>query len=146
MPDEKDTTRAHVRIGYDGRVYKTFRGHQAHERFENELRVLAWLNRLGCPYVPRVLEADPTLPRLVTSNCGRRAEHLPGERLRQLFADLERDYRVRHQDPYLRNITYDPVQGCFCIIDFEYAEILDPSAPPGPALDLPTPDAPRSGA
>ena len=34
MHEMKDTARALVRIGYDSRVYKTFRGHQAKERFD----------------------------------------------------------------------------------------------------------------
>ena len=33
-----DTQRALVRIGYDGLVHKTFRGHQAYARFANEER------------------------------------------------------------------------------------------------------------
>ena len=45
MEQMKDTRRALVRIGYDGRVHKTFRGHQAAERFENEIRVLRYLFR-----------------------------------------------------------------------------------------------------
>lgn len=141
MPDVKDTRRAHVRIGYDGRVTKTFRGHQAAERFENEVRVLGWLASRGCPYVPKLIDSDPTSLRLTTSNCGSRVEHMTETRMREIYADLERDFAVRHDDPYLRNITYDAHAGRFCIIDFEYATILDPSAPPGPRLDPPMPDA-----
>ena len=40
MHEVKDTQRAVVRIGYDGRVHKTFRGAKAQERFDNEVRVL----------------------------------------------------------------------------------------------------------
>jgi len=47
-----------VRIGYDGKVHKTFRGHLAKERFENEVRVLTYLEGKGCDLVPRLLEAD----------------------------------------------------------------------------------------
>ena len=36
MNEVKDTLRAKVRIGYDGRVHKTFRGPKADERFVNE--------------------------------------------------------------------------------------------------------------
>jgi hypothetical protein len=140
MPDVKDTRRAHVRITYDGRVIKTFRGHQAAERFENEVRVLRWLEQHECPNVPRILETDPENLRLVTTNCGQRVEHMTKERMQEIYGELLRRYRVRHDDPYLRNITYDKVKGQFCLIDFEYASILDPSAPPGPKLDLPTPD------
>ena len=36
MEQVKDTARALVRISFDGSVHKTFRGHMARERFENE--------------------------------------------------------------------------------------------------------------
>jgi aminoglycoside phosphotransferase len=140
MSEVKDTARAQVRIGFDGRVYKTFRGHQARERFENEVRVLRWLGEKGCPNVPKLVEADAERLRLVTTNCGRRVEHLSKERLDELYGELERDYRVRHDDAYLRNVTYDPIEGRFCLIGFEFATILDPEAPPGPKLDPPLPD------
>lgn len=143
MQEMKDTRRALVRIGYDGRVHKIFRGHQALERLQNEVRVLRYLESKGCDYVPRVLEASEPDLRLVTTNCGQRVEHIPPEKVKQLFGDLEQDYRVRHEDAYARNITYSPQAGRFCLIDFEFATILDPSVPPGPALDLPRPDGPR---
>ncbi len=143
MQEMKDTRRALVRIGYDGRVHKTFRGHQARERFENEIRVLRYLESRGCTHVPRVLESFPEELRLVTTSCGQRVEHINEERVRELFTELERDYSVRHEDAYARNITYSPQAGEFCIIDFEFASILDPAAPPGPKLDLPAPDGPR---
>jgi hypothetical protein len=143
MQQVKDTRRALVRIGYDGRVHKTFRGHQARERFENEIRVLRYLADKNCDFVPRVLEAHDEELRLVTTSCGQRVEHLTDERVREIYSDLQTRFAVRHEDPYLRNITYSPQMGNFCIIDFEFATILDPSVPPGPALDLPAPDGPR---
>ncbi len=143
MQQMKDTRRALVRIGYDGRVHKTFRGHQARERFENEIRVLRYLEEKNCDFVPRVIESHDDELRLVTTSCGQRAEHIPDERVREIYTDLETRFSVRHEDPYLRNITYSTQMGNFCIIDFEFATILDPSVPPGPALDLPTPDGPR---
>jgi tRNA A-37 threonylcarbamoyl transferase component Bud32 len=124
MEQGKDTVRALVRIGYDGRVSKTFRGSRAKERFDNEVRVLRHLESRGCPFVPRLLEVDPTELRIVTSNCGSRVEHLGEERMKELFAELEQ-YGVRHEDPYLRNITYRVADGRFCIIDFEFATLLD---------------------
>ena len=75
MQPVKDTKRATVRIGYDGRVHKTFRGPLAQERFENEVRVLRHLEARGCEFVPRVLEADSENLYLVTTNCGARVEH-----------------------------------------------------------------------
>ncbi len=143
MLEMKDTRRALVRIGYDGRVHKTFRGHQARERFQNEVRVLRYLEEKGCDYVPRVLEAHEDELRLVTTSCGQRVEHIADARVRELFTELERDYGVRHDDAYARNVTYSPQAGRFCLIDFEFATLLDPAAPPGPALDLPEPDKPR---
>jgi hypothetical protein len=89
------------------------------------------------------LEAYPEEPRLVTTSCGQRVEHINEDKVREIFHTLEHDYRVRHEDAYARNITYSPQAGEFCVIDFEFATILDPAAPPGPNLDMPLPDGPR---
>lgn len=124
MHEMKDTARAMVRIGYDGRVHKTFRGHRAKERFDHELRVLRHLESHGCTFVPQVLEADPDTLKLVTTNCGGRVDHLGEERQKEIFAELL-NYGIRHEDPALRNITYRTTDGRFCIIDFEFATILD---------------------
>ena len=124
MEEGKDTRRAFVRIGYDGRVSKTFRGHQARERFDNEVRVLNYLEKQHCPFVPRVLETDPEKLLLVTTNCGKRVEHLSADKMAQLFAEVEQ-YGVRHEDQAQRNVTYRNSDGRFCLIDFEFATILD---------------------
>jgi hypothetical protein len=63
----------------------------------------------------------------VTSNCGSRVEHLDDSRIQELFAELEH-YGVRHDDPEMRNVTYRRQDGRFCIIDFEFATILEPNA------------------
>jgi tRNA A-37 threonylcarbamoyl transferase component Bud32 len=123
MHEVKDTLRATVRIGYDGRVHKSFRGPKAEERFSNEVRILRHLERQGCPFVPKLLEADPERLRIVTTSCGSRIEHLDEERTKELFAELER-YGVRHDDPEKRNVTYRQSDGRFCLIDFEFATIL----------------------
>lgn len=124
MRDVKDTLRALVRISYDGRVFKTFRGPKAEERFANEVRVLRHLEARGCGFVPRLLEADPVKLQIVTTNCGSRVEHLDGARVRELFSELL-PYGVRHDDADLRNVTYRQSDGRFCLIDFEFATILD---------------------
>ena len=124
MREMKDTARASVRIGFDGRVHKTFRGHMAQVRFEHEVRVLRFLEQRGCTFVPRLLEADPAHLQIVTSNCGGRVSQLNPDRQTALFAELEK-YGVRHEDRDLRNITYRISDGRFCIIDFEFATILD---------------------
>ena len=89
MQDVKDTLRALVRLSYDGRVFKTFRGPKAQERFENEVRVLRHLAASGCDFVPQLLA-----------------------------------FGVRHDDANIRNITYRPADGRFCLIDFEFATLL----------------------
>lgn len=124
MQEMKDTARAMVRIGFDGRVHKTYRGTRARERFEHELRVLKHLEARGCTFVPQVLEADPANLKLVTTSCGGRVEHLNPERQKEIFAELEQ-YGVRHEDAELRNITYRTSDGRFCVIDFEFATLLD---------------------
>ena len=123
MNQVKDTLRATVRIGYDGRVHKTFRGPKAEERFANEVRVLRHLEARGCPFVPRLLEAEPERLKIVTTNCGSHVEHLDEERASELFAELE-PYGVRHDDAETRNVTYRQSDGRFCLIDFEFATIL----------------------
>jgi tRNA A-37 threonylcarbamoyl transferase component Bud32 len=139
MQEVKDTVRAMVRIGYDGRVHKTFRGTNARERFENEVRVLKYLEEKGCDFVPKVLEADPELLKLVTTNCGARVEHMSEEKMKEVFGKLEQ-YGVRHEDAFLRNITYNAREGRFCVIDFEFATLLD-EQPPSSEATLPAPAA-----
>lgn len=124
MQEVKDTRRAQVRIGFDGRVFKRFRGYQARERFLNELRVLRHLEERGCPFVPRVLEAKEEELLLVTTNCGQRAPSLSPAKMDALREEL-RSYGVEHGDWDLRNITYSQQLGRFCVIDFEYARLLD---------------------
>ena len=123
MLQVKDTLRATVRIGYDGRVHKTFRGPKADERFATEVRVLRHLNARGCPFVPTLLDSDPDQLKIVTTNCGTRVDHLDEERMREIYAQLT-EYGVRHDDAEMRNITYRQKDGRFCIIDFEFATIL----------------------
>ncbi len=129
MHEMKDTARALVRISYDGRVHKTFRGHLAKERFEHEVRVLRHLEQKGCTFVPRLLEVEPEHLKIVTTNCGTRVDQLSPERQKEVFAELE-PYGVRHEDRELRNITYRVSDGRFCIIDFEFATLLDGGANP----------------
>jgi tRNA A-37 threonylcarbamoyl transferase component Bud32 len=129
MHEIKDTARALVHIGYDGRVHKTFRGHLAKERFEHEVRVLRHLEKRGCTFVPRLLEVDSDNLKLVTTNCGRLVDQLNPERQAEIFAELEQ-FGVRHEDQELRNITYRVSDGRFCVIDFEFATLLDGTANP----------------
>ncbi len=139
MQDVKDTPRALVRISFDGRVQKTFRGHMARERFENEVRVLRHLADRGCDFVPKLLESVPDEMKIVTTNCGQRVDHLSPDRMKEIYDSLL-TFGVRHQDAVLRNITYDRREGRFCVIDFEFAQLLHaPHLSPPPPL----PDAPR---
>ncbi|MBK8001330.1 MAG: serine/threonine protein phosphatase [Verrucomicrobia bacterium] len=125
----KDTLRATVNLTFDGRVIKNYHGPDAQKRFENEVRVLKHLHERGCTFIPRLLEADPSQPRIITSNCGGRVQHLDEARLKELFAELEQ-YGVRHDDPDMRNVTYRQSDGRFCLIDFEFATILPGSENP----------------
>ncbi len=131
MHEIKDTARALVRIGFDGRVYKTFRGNAAQERFDNEVRILTHLEARGCAFVPRLLAVEPENLRIVTTNCGARVEQLDPDRMRELFAELA-PFGVRHDDPEMRNVTYRISDGRFCLIDFEFATLL-PDKPRRPA-------------
>jgi PPM family protein phosphatase len=130
----KDTLRATVHLTFDGQVVKVYHGPKAPERFANEVRVLRHLEQLGCPFVPRLLEADQETLRITTSNCGSRVEHLDEARAKELFAELEK-FGVRHDDPDVRNVTYRNSDGRFCLIDFEFATLLQDHAPaPAPSV------------
>ncbi|MCF7676263.1 MAG: serine/threonine protein phosphatase [Akkermansiaceae bacterium] len=131
LPPLKDGIRSHVRIDFYGNVHKRLRGTHAEERYATEVAVLKVLEQRGCPYVPRLLEEHPEELYFVSSNCGQLATQISKDKADRLFAKLEREYGIRHLDAEPRNITYSEQLGCFCIIDFELAEILPfPAAPP----------------
>lgn len=119
----KDTLRSTVNLTFDGRVIKVYHGANAQDRFDQEVRVLRHLEDRGCHFVPRLLEADPTRLRIVTTNCGQRVEHLDAQRCAEIFQELEK-YGVRHDDADVRNVTYRNSDGRFCIIDFEFSAVL----------------------
>ena len=119
----KNTLRSTVRLSYDGRVFKTYHAKDGRQRFGNEVKILRFLEAHKCPFVPRLLAADPEHLEIVTTNCGSRVEHLDADRAKELFAELEK-YGVRHDDPEMRNVTYRQSDGRFCVIDFEFAAIL----------------------
>ncbi len=125
MQQVKDTLRAKVRMGFDGRVTKTFGGSGRVRRFQNEVRVLEYLEERGCDFVPRLVSADLETLTMVTTSCGTRVDHLDEDRMRALYAELE-NYGVRHEDAEMRNVTYRQQGGRFCLIDFEFATILEP--------------------
>jgi predicted Ser/Thr protein kinase len=123
MLQVKDTLRSTVNLTFDGRVVKVYHGPDAPTRFEHEVRVLQLLEERGCPFVPRLLEANPTQMKIITTNCGSRVERIDDARLAEIFSELEA-FGVRHDDVNLRNVTYRQSDGRFCLIDFEYATIL----------------------
>ncbi len=126
MKIAKDGIRSIVKVGYDGRVHKTFRGTDKEERFANEVKVLKALEARGCEIVPRLLESDPGDLTIVTTNCGAPALGSISEaKAAELFKMLEEEYGIVHDDPFPRNITYNSRMGQFCIIDFELAKILE---------------------
>jgi tRNA A-37 threonylcarbamoyl transferase component Bud32 len=124
----KDTLRATVNLGFDGRVFKAYHGPDAQKRFDNEVRVLRHLEKRGCNFVPRLIEVDEKNLRIITTNCGGRVDHLDAPRAKELFAELE-PFGVRHDDPEIRNVTYRQADGRFCLFDFEFATILPESKP-----------------
>jgi hypothetical protein len=136
----KDGIRSHVRIDFYGNVHKKLRGTDADKRYATEVAVLKALGERGCPYVPKLLEEHPEELYFVSTNCGKPAPQLSKEKADKLFAKLEKEYGVRHLDAEPRNITYSDKLGCFCIIDFELAEIL----PPPPGLVMPAAPQPKT--
>ena len=125
----KDSPRAHVRHRSNGTVSKRLRGPNAKERFENEVRVLRFLESKSCPCVPRLIRADVEQLEIVITNCGAVVQHLSPRKFDEIFASLEA-FGVRHEDPAIRNVTYRASDGCFCVIDFELATIINESYGP----------------
>lgn len=124
MQEIKDTQRASVRIGFDGRVHKYYKGPLARERFENEVRVLRYLEEKGCDFVPKLLEVHPDELYVVTSNCGHIVQRISSEKEKAVFEKLE-SFGVKHDDAFTRNITYSPHLGKFCVIDFEFSVLTE---------------------
>jgi predicted Ser/Thr protein kinase len=141
MRELKDSSVAQVRIGFDGRVHKYYKGPYARERFLNERRMLRVLEEKGCPFVPKITAEDEDKLYLVTTNCGRRVDKISPERMQELFEELE-TYGVRHDDQADRNVTYSPQLGRFCLIDFEFATLVEN----GEGLTLAEVDKVRDGA
>lgn len=141
MQEKKNTAFARVQIAYDGRVSKWFLGPQAEARYANEVRVLEYLQKKACPFVPHLLNKVDAELKIETTNCGQKVEHLSEQKCRALFNELE-SYGVRHRDQAVRNITYSAQLGRFCLIDFEFATILEPGYDPGPEI-LARPDQSR---
>jgi len=124
MKIAKDGIRSIVKVGYDGRVHKTFRGTDRDVRFANEVKILKALEARECDFVPQLLESDEETLTIITTNCGSPAESsISAEKAKSLFQRLDDEYGIVHDDPFPRNITYDGRQGQFCVIDFELADI-----------------------
>ena len=124
-----DRPRARVRLRSDWSICKQFRGVNARERFENEIRVRRFLELKLCHFVPRLIHTDPKLLEVSITHCGAAIEHLSPRKLAEVFASLE-SYGVRHEKPAIQNLTYRASDGCFCVIDFEHASIIDESNAP----------------
>ncbi len=122
----KDGIRSIVKVDFQGNIHKTFRGTDRDKRHANEVLVLQTLEARNCPNVPRLLDYDNEGLWILTTNCGRPVEAtITRKKNDQLYKELEENYGIKHDDPEPRNITYSQKLGCFCIIDFELAEILD---------------------
>lgn len=136
MKIAKDGIRSIVRVGFDGRVFKTFRGTDADKRFANECRVLKILEERGCDYVPRLLDSDAGTLTITTTNCGAPVQSISKSKCEAIFQELKDRFGVVHDDPFDRNITYSQHKGRFCVIDFELATILTVEGAAEPATDL----------
>ena len=125
MRELKDGIRSLVKLDFHGNVHKWFRGTDAKERFETEVKVLQVLAERGCNFVPKFISSNPEELSFVSSNCGAPVESLSQAKCDALFGELEREYGVRHDDAAPRNVTYNQKQGRFNLIDFELATILE---------------------
>ncbi len=123
MEQVKDTLRATVRISYDGKVYKTFRGPTPMSVSPPKFGCSAISKSDNVPSFRAFWRRIAAQLRIVTTNCGRRVEHLDDEPGEGAFC------RTCHMGsattmPRCRNVTYRQSDGRFCLIDFEFATIL----------------------
>ena len=103
---------------------KQYHGKDAQTRYDNEVKVLRYLQKKGCKFVPELVDSDPDELKIITTSCGVRVDQIGEEKVKKVFAELEQ-YGVRHDDAEARNITYRRSDGRFCVIDFEFATILE---------------------
>ncbi len=122
----KQTQRSIVKLAFDGKIHKRYLGALAFERLANEVRVLQHLEASDCSFVPRVVSYSLESMSVVMTNCGQPVQLLSDEKVAELFATLTQ-YGVEHEDASLRNVTYRATDGRFCLIDFEFATIINPS-------------------
>ncbi|MFO0941065.1 MAG: hypothetical protein U0930_09875 [Pirellulales bacterium] len=130
----KNTQRAQVARNYSGSFTKFFNGPSKVQRFRNEVRVLQFLNSQSCPFVPSLLAFDEVELSITTSYAGEPIQRITEERLSGVFEELQ-EYGVRHDDPAQRNVLYNHALGRFTLIDFEFAEILEPCEATLEAID-----------
>ena len=106
----KDTLRSTVHLTFDGRVVKAYHGPDARTRFDHEVRVLQLLAERGCTFVPKLLEADSSQLRIITTNCGARVERIDDARLNELDTSLEQRFRavVRRCRRFLQSSRSSP--------------------------------------
>ena len=78
---------------------------------------------------------DDSELKIETTNCGQMVQRLSEDKCQALFKELE-TFGVRHGDQAVRNITYNANLGYFCIIDFEFATILEEGYDQGPSRVL----------
>ena len=121
----KNTQRARVTRSSNGSITKYFSGPNKEERFANELKVLQHLNKSGCDFVPKLLSFDEATLSIVTTTVGEHVQHISDQKLESVFQELEA-YGVIHGDRASRNVLYHHGMGRFSVIDFEFAEVVDP--------------------
>jgi hypothetical protein len=136
MQEAKDTRRALVHIGLRWAGAQDLSAVIWPANASKTKSVCCAIWRRAAANLSPVLEADPENLKMITTNCGSRVDHMARTAMKELFAELEQ-YGVRHDDPFLRNITYRFSDGRFCVIDFEFRH---PAGRPAVPSTLP-PDA-----
>ena len=125
----KNTQRARVTRSSNGSISKCFSGPNKEERFANEVKVLQHLNQTGCDFVPKLLSYNEETLCIVTTTVGEHVQHISERKLESDFQELEA-YGVIHGDRASRNVLYHHGLGRFSVIDFEFAELVEPESAP----------------
>lgn len=120
-----DSIKSIISFRPDNTVVKRYIGEGNRILFENEIKILRFLEEKGCDFVPKIISVDSEKLMFVMDNCGVRARNLTKEIQDQLFLDLEKKYGVKHNDADPRNVVYNIINNRFYIIDFELSTIID---------------------
>ena len=125
MRNLKDGIRSLVKIDFYGNVHKYFRGTDKEKRFTNEIRILKASNNVAVNMCPATSNPTRVSSTLLPATVALQLQISQRKKPRKSFVISKKNMVSATMIRFPRNITYDPNEGRFCVIDFELATLLD---------------------